>query len=360
MISTPTITPADATGQTVSPTLSVCIATHERPALLKVTLGHLAAQEELPDEVVVSDSSAGSATAKVLEQFRVVYPGIQVKHVKSGNKALPWQRWWAFLHSRGDVILFLDDDIRLVPRALRRLKELYREEGAGSPIIGAGLLISLEDGALWERQRRSLPERILATSRSKPGALTPGGISVSPSDLPRGPATAVEWLSGGTMSLRRSALTAIGEMQGLFGLYDLQIGCQEDAVLSSMAARLTGGRLVMLADGLAFHPPLARAIRTADAHAGWHKGLRETLGRAHAMRWLATSRRSLVLDWLRTVALEILRAGTSVVRRPLSRADWNRLAGGVYGAILGLCVWRRIPDQPQQRIALGSIPWLMR
>lgn len=359
MISTLTTTRAGATEQAVSPTLSVCIATHERPTLLEVTLGHLASQEELPDEVVVSDSSAGSATAKVVERFRGVHPCIEVKHVKSGNKALPWQRWWAFLHSRGDVILFLDDDIRLVPRALRRLKELYRQqEGTGQPIIGAGLLISLEDGVLWERKRRSLTERILATSLRKPGALTPGGISVSPSDLPRGSTTAVEWLSGGTMSLRRSALAAIGEMQGLFGLYDLQIGCQEDAVLSSMAARLTGGRLVILAEELAFHPPLARAIRTADAHAGWRKGLRETLGRAYAMRWLATSRRSLVEDWFRTVVLEVLRAGASVIRRPLSWVDWNRLAGGVYGAIVGLCVWKRIPDQPQQRIA--SIPWLMR
>jgi hypothetical protein len=285
---------------------------------------------------------------------------MDVTHVRSGNKALPWQRWWAFLHSRGEVILFLDDDIRLAPAALRRLMQIYEHEEIGAPVVGAGFLISLEDGVLWERQRGSLTERILATSRRDPGTITPGGISVSPSDLPRGRATAVEWLSGGTMSLRRSALSAIGEMQGLCGLYDLQIGCQEDAVLSSLAARMTGGRLLMLADGMAFHPPLARAVRTADAHAGWRKGLRETLGRAHAMRWLATNRKSLVLDWLRTVALEILRAGASVLRQPWSRANWNRLAGGLYGAVLGLCVWRRIPERPQQRIALRSVPGLAR
>ena len=38
---------------------------------------------------------------------------IDLIHLKSEYKSLPWQRYNAYSHSQGDIILFIDDDILL-------------------------------------------------------------------------------------------------------------------------------------------------------------------------------------------------------------------------------------------------------
>src|SRR4028119_2218952 len=120
--------------------ISVCIATHERHRLLKTTLEALASQSRLPDEIVVSDSSSNKENEEVVRAFAQSRTSLAVKYVKSERSALPWQRWWAFSHSSGEIVLFVDDDVRLAPPALETLEATYRKGSCDSacprPIAG--------------------------------------------------------------------------------------------------------------------------------------------------------------------------------------------------------------------------------
>ena len=89
------------------------------------------------------------------------------------------------------------------------------------------------------------------------------------------------------MSFRRHVLEAIGPLHHLYTLYDARIGKAEDAILSSRARR--HGRLLLIVEPCARHPAFEQATRTANPQDGYRKGLLETWGRAHVLRWLASA-----------------------------------------------------------------------
>lgn len=335
------------------PTLAVCIATHERPQLVRRVLHCLAAQTRQPDEVVICDSSSGEQTAMAVEDCRRSFNASSIRYVRSGRAALPWQRWQAFKQTSADVILFLDDDIRLMPSALATLVRVYSRES--TRVAGVGIMIGFENGWEWRRSASSLRERLLGTSGNAPGTITPGGISVSPAGLTPREVHRVAWLCGGAMSFCRESLERAGELSGLHKLYELRIGSAEDCVLSVAVSQANCGQLLMITDSLAFHPELQHAIRNADSHDGWRKGLRETLGRAHTMRWLAKTESSLRRDWTCIVMLELSRAGIALLRRPWDAAAWARLAGGVYGMAVSIRSWRVLPMDPHLPLQLDTL-----
>jgi GT2 family glycosyltransferase len=313
---------------------SVCIATCRRPEQLTLCLDALLCQTEPPDEIIISDAGGDAETRAVIETFRRRQETLIV-HCPTPRTALPWQRWWAFEHCSGSgaFALFLDDDIRLSAQALALLRQAYR---AAPDIAGAGFTITYDapDHAATARaaaagaaaagaagagaagagaaaaaaesatasSNGTLRTRWLGITSARPGSITPGGITV---DLPTADAAhattrgsgadaldaiEVDWLSGGAMSFRREVLTTIGPLAGLFELYDARIGKAEDAILSSHARR--HGRLLLIAGTHAAHPALDIATRTANPQDGFRKGLLETWGRAHTLRWLADANAS--------------------------------------------------------------------
>jgi hypothetical protein len=256
---------------------------------------------------------------------------------------LPWQRWWAFTHSTGNIVLFIDDDVRLGPEALARIEATYGAEAVRP--AGVGLLMHWEGEGSPTRDRTEFREGWLETRPYPSGAVTPGGVTVAlAGSQARGPVTAVEWLCGGAMSFRRDVMEAIGPLEGLYTLYDLGIGKGEDSVLSRMAA--AHGPLSLVTDPLAFHPPDASARATANAHVGWNRGLRDTLGRAQSMRWLARDQRSLSRAWRRVASLEVFRAAIGAARCPLEATTWQRLGGALFGMAQGARAWRRLASSP--------------
>ena len=113
----------------VEPSVSVCIATHNRRELLTRTL-HALEQQTLPRnsfEVVVVDDGSPDGTSEMLRDWpgplnlrAYRYP------VPSGPAA---KRNVAWRHARGPVIAFTDDDCRPVPEWLEKgLEALHRED----------------------------------------------------------------------------------------------------------------------------------------------------------------------------------------------------------------------------------------
>jgi hypothetical protein len=102
----------------------------------------------------------------------------------------------------------------------------------------------------------------------------------------------------------------------------------------------------VIAGAYARHPALAIATRTANPQDGYHKGLLETWGRAHVLRWLADDPACASHAWRRIASLEVARALTAVLRHPAATPRWHRLLGDIIGIGRTIRHWDRIPIQP--------------
>jgi GT2 family glycosyltransferase len=344
----------------VSPTpdsvsCSVCIPTYRRPRELAMCLDALARQTEPPNEIVVSDAGGDAETPHVVRACGGEGRPWTVRHCPTPRSGLPWQRWWAYQHSHGtaeSLVFFLDDDVRLAPDALASIRAAYLRQ---PDLAGVGFAITFGSGRASSASdihtltpAPTLRERWLGITGARPGTITAGGLTIiQPAPGFDRQAIDVDWLSGGAMSFRRSVLDAIGPLDRLYELYDERIGVAEDSILCSRARR--HGRLLLIVGPYAWHPPIEHATRTESPTDGYLKGLLETWGRAHVVRWLATDRRASGRAWARLASLELARAAKAAVRHPLAASRWQRIAGDLVGIQRTIRRWDRIPAQASCR-----------
>jgi GT2 family glycosyltransferase len=328
---------------------SVCIPTYRRPRELAACLDALARQTEPPDEIVVSDAGGDAETPHVVRACGGNGRRWTVRHCPTPRSGLPWQRRWAFLHSCGtpeSLVFFLDDDVRLAPDALATIRAAYRQQ---RDLAGVGFAITFGDSRASSFADASaggattLRERWLGIAGARPGTITAGGLTIIQPvpDADHRRSIDVDWLSGGAMSFRRSVLDAVGPLDRLYALYDERIGVAEDSILCSRVRR--HGRLMLIVGPYAWHPPIEHATRTESPTDGYLKGLLETWGRAHVVRWLASDRGASSLAWARLASLELARAAKAALRHPLAASRWQRIAGGLVGIQRTVRRWDRIP-----------------
>ena len=339
-------------------TLAICIATHERSHWLVKSLESIASQDLFPDEIVISDSSNDSKSQQIVDIFAKQNPHLQIRYCKSERKSLPWQRWWAFSNSSSDIILFIDDDIRLDPSACSRLFQVFSSKDIHQQPVSVGFVLTMDDTTPCRRIPTSWHEHWLGTSRSLSGEITNGGLTIVHAGLPPDSLSSVRWLWGGGMAYQRQVLDKIGPLNGLFELYDVGIGKGEDAVLSVQASHY--GELLIFTNPIAFHPPLHKAEKTANSHSGWLLGLRETVGRAHTMRWISTSATELKKDWVRVATRQVIISVKNLLYTPFQRTSWSCLAGCLLGFIWCISHWNIISDSPNDPIKLSGIPRLQK
>ncbi len=339
-------------------TLAICIATHERAHWLARSLEALSRQALLPDEIVINDSSLTNETSGLVDEFKQKHPSLPIKYYRSKQKALPWQRWRAFSNSTSELVFFIDDDVRLAPSACHLLVQAFVSDGRPQRPAGVGLILTMEDDTPYVRAASSWGERWLGTSNYPSGRITPGGLTVSHAGLPPNSTCPVQWLWGASMAYRREVLEKVGSLDGLFKLYEAGIGKAEDAVLSVQAGR--HGELVLLTDRLAFHPSPGKAEHTANSHSGRLLGLRETIGRAHAMKWMAVDPRQARKDWARLVSRQLLLSGRQIATHPLKKTFWWHSLAVSYGIAWCLKNWTSITDNPRKNIDPKGFPLLAR
>jgi GT2 family glycosyltransferase len=330
---------------------SVCIPTYRRPRELAMCLQALMQQSEPPNEIIVSDAGGDPETPEVVRACGGGGPWT-VRHCPTPRSGLPWQRWWAYQHSHGSpqsLVFFLDDDVRLAPDALATIRATYRQR---PDLAGAGFAITFGDGCAntsanisADSDAPTLRERWLGIAGARPGTITAGGLTIiqpAPKADDRR-SLDVDWLSGGAMSFRRSVLDAVGPLDRLYALYDERIGVAEDSILCNRAKR--HGPLLLIVGPYAWHPAIEHATRTESPTDGYLKGLLETWGRAHVLRWLARDRRASGRAWARLASLELARASKAALRHPLAPARWQRILGGLVGIQRTIRKWDRIPLQ---------------
>lgn len=124
------------------PEVEVLIPTYQRPAALAVTLAGLLGQTYTSFGVVVSDQSdPRPASGEVATMVRVLeargHPVSIHHHVP--RRGMAEQRAFLLSRAQADLVLFLDDDVVLVPEVLERLVMTVAEQQCGfvgAPLVG--------------------------------------------------------------------------------------------------------------------------------------------------------------------------------------------------------------------------------
>lgn len=106
--------------------ISVTIATYKRRALLSLCLSSLAEQTLSPClfEVIVCDSFSDDGSDEMIRQFCRKWPSMSIRHVHTKN-VLAAKRNLGIRESRGNVVVFFDDDCVPHPDCLKNYYELF-------------------------------------------------------------------------------------------------------------------------------------------------------------------------------------------------------------------------------------------
>ncbi len=138
------------------PAISVIIPTYNRAARLGSTLKALAASDfDLAAvEVIVVDDGSSDDPGGI---FSLAYP-FQLRYLQQANQGDAIARNTGARASRGDLLIFLDDDISVAPALLRSLAEAH---GGRRGVIAGGLLVAADPESglplpvftRWEVQR---------------------------------------------------------------------------------------------------------------------------------------------------------------------------------------------------------------
>jgi glycosyltransferase involved in cell wall biosynthesis len=122
---------------TPSPALSILIASHNRRELLGRCLDALAAQSQDPTEfeVIVADDGSTDGTAEALKARQTPFELRVLRHQKAGK---PVVLNAAIEAARGEVCLFIDDDVIASPRLVAEHLAAHRREPR---TLGIGALV---------------------------------------------------------------------------------------------------------------------------------------------------------------------------------------------------------------------------
>jgi glycosyltransferase involved in cell wall biosynthesis len=173
----------------MAPSLSVIIATKNRPEALANALRSIEAQTVQPSEVIVIDQSPGAPYASISGSAVARNAGIE--------------------RARGDVLLFLDDDVTLHPDFVEKLLASYRENPTADGISGIPDNYS-PPGKFYFYWQKIFMRGPFHDDRQP--------IYWSASKISR--AVPVSRMSGGMMSIRRSAMKGTRFDSNLRGVSD--------------------------------------------------------------------------------------------------------------------------------------------
>ena len=112
---------------------SVIIPARNEEKNLPFLLNSLKLQTCKPYEVIVVDDFSSDRTSEIAAQCGVKV--IQNSALPDGWTGKTWAVWNGFLESSGDVLVFLDADVRLAPRALESLLKARGKSGGVVSVV---------------------------------------------------------------------------------------------------------------------------------------------------------------------------------------------------------------------------------
>jgi GT2 family glycosyltransferase len=263
----------------VRPAVEVLIPTYRRATELAVTLAGLAAQDDPPFSVIVSDQSEGEppwSVPAVTAMIRVLRSqGREVALLRHRpRRGIAEQRQFLLEQATAEAVLFLDDDVWLEPGLLSRLSSALQDLGCG--FVGAAVqgLSYLNDDRpaelttfeLWEGKVR--PERL---RRGQPGfdrwpLHNAANLSRQAAQLGLGPdewrAYKIAWV-GGCVLYRRDHLVACGGFDFWPTLSLDHVG--EDVAAQWRVMERFGGAGIIPSGAVHLEAPTTMPVRAGDA-----------------------------------------------------------------------------------------------
>lgn len=123
----------------MSRTVSVVIPTLNRPEALRQTLLDLAQQTRPADEIIVVDQSRDDQ-GNLLDQSVAVAEFPKVRYLQQPEPNAQKARNRAICEARGEILLLLDDDVRLAPTFIEAHLHNYESDPALDGVVGQVLL----------------------------------------------------------------------------------------------------------------------------------------------------------------------------------------------------------------------------
>lgn len=174
--------------------LSLAIATKGRPDDLRETLDSLAGCDPRPHELVVVDGDEGRSAEPVVDAFAGDGAGALPVRYEHARPGLTHQRNVALDLVEGEVVVFVDDDVRFAPGFFERLARAY-----GDPdVVGATGRVIEPQGRRFGNSRSAV-RRLLFRGGGE-GTMTRFGYPRRLQDLTR--SRDVEFMQGCLMSAR--------------------------------------------------------------------------------------------------------------------------------------------------------------
>lgn len=225
--------------------LTLIICTKDREAVLRQTLATVFQQSTLPAEILIVDDGAldRDAIVKVVEQ-----QGIPCHYLRKATPGLAASRNLGVQHAKGDIILFLDDDVLLDPGYIAAVMALFAADTA-CRLGGVTGTLQIDYAA---GVRPFL--RFFGLDGTTPGQILPSGSGILVRQGEITQPMAVQWLSGCNMAYRREVFTQFhfDQRLGAYGWgedrdFSYRVG-QRYQLMATPAAQLihlkaTGGRI---------------------------------------------------------------------------------------------------------------------
>ena len=137
--------------------ISVIIPARNEEHNIRKVLGTLEAQTYKPKEIIVVNDNSTDKTELIAVSYKNISVVSLEKDPPPGWIGKPWACWNGYLKSTGDLLLFLDADVELSPKALESLLTEY---------ISNGGMISVWPYQRFERfyEHFTLPFNLIAVS----------------------------------------------------------------------------------------------------------------------------------------------------------------------------------------------------
>lgn len=291
-------------------TVSVVIATYNRPDHVRICLEHLARQTLHPVETVVVDSSPDNATEIVVKDF----PEVMYLRNDRGRGHTATSRAMGVAHTSGEVIAYIDDDAYAEPTWLEELLRRYDDDSIAAVGGRASNGKPGEELEGWDEIGKILPD----------GRLT-GNFAADP-----GRDIDVDHLLGANMSVRRDVVEALG------GIHDHYPGtCLREETDIALRMRKAGYRII--------YTPAAGVVHVGGTYAKGHRfdTRYKYYGARNHMVLLAVVfgfRDSHTLGNLRAVAGWVASDLKAAAKAPLDpdRQRWNSKLRGVVGPLAAI------------------------
>jgi GT2 family glycosyltransferase len=192
--------------------LSVIIPSYKRNEPLELCLEDLAVQQGVNRsdfEVICVLQSYPDGSAEKIEQRFSDRLQLQVAEFPSGL-GTSRARNTGLAMAKGEIVAFLDDDVRLPPNWVADLIRFYDDR----TLSGVGGFV---DHPGHYNVARNTMYRLLGFTSNR-YKIDWGGFNVGPANHPREDQRA-EWLSGGNMSFRRNVIQAVGGFDEALGSF---------------------------------------------------------------------------------------------------------------------------------------------